>query len=182
MEERQITERKLHRLLSVELITHPTFMKTRNIIVISVTLLVICSACGKKEATTSNPKNTTEQKSDVVDVATLDKEGDKELAETNKVAEARQWLRARSHSIFKGDQQSVIKFVDEFYAAGAVTVYVTGIDTLGGTQVTETMLLVLPKEAAARAKVFEVANRFDETIDSDPEKDIGQKYLSFVLD
>jgi hypothetical protein len=72
--------------------------------------------------------------------------------------------------------------VDEFYAAGAVTVYVTGIETLGGTEVTETMLLELPKDSAARAKVFEVANRFDETIDSDPEKDVGQKYLSFALD
>lgn len=157
-------------------------MKTLYAIVTSVALLVICSACGKKEATTSNLKDSTEQKSDVVDVAALDKEGDAELAETNKVAEARQWLRAPSHALFKGDTQSVIRFVDEFYAAGAVTVYVTGIETLGGTEVTETMLLVLPKDSAARAKVFEVANRFEETIDSDPDKDVGQNYLSFVLD
>ena len=157
-------------------------MKTSYIIITSVALLCICSACGKKEATTSDLKDTTEQKSDVVNVAALDKDGDEQLAETNKVAEARQWLRAPSHALFKGDRQSVIEFVDEFYAAGAVTVYVTGIETLGGTEVTETMLLVLPKDPTARTKVFEVANRFDETIDSDPEKDVGQKYLSFVLD
>ena len=157
-------------------------MKTLYFIITSVTLLVICSACGKKEVATGNPEDATKQKSGVVDVAALDKAGDEELAETNKVAEARQWLRAPSHSIFKGDPQSVAKFVDEFYAAGAVTVYVTGIETLGGTEVTATILVVLPKDGSARTKMFEIANRFDETTDSDPEKDVGQKYLLFELD
>ena len=157
-------------------------MKTLCVIVTLAALLVIGTACGKKETTDINPKDTADQKSDVVDVVALDKEGDEELAETNQVAEARQWLREPAHALFKGDRQSVMKFVDEFYAAGAVTVYVTGIETVGGTEVTETMLLVLPRDSAARAGVFEVANRFDETIDSDPEKDVGQKYLSFALD
>jgi len=31
-------------------------------------------------------------------------------------------------------------------------------------------------------KFFEIANRFGETIQNDPDKDVGQKYLSFVLD
>ena len=117
----------------------------------------------------------------MLDVAALDKDGDEELEQPNK-AEARQWLRAPSHEVFKGNKQEILKLVDEFYAAGAVTVYVTGITTLGGTEITDSVLLVLPKDTAARAKVIEVANRFWENIQNDPEKDVGQKYLSFVLD
>ena len=157
-------------------------MKASNIIAFSVvTLLVTVSGCGKKEEAGSSSGSSAESKPEMLDVAALDKDGDEELAQPNK-AEARQWLRAPSHAVFKGDKQAIMKFVDEFYAAGAVTVYVTGIETLGGTEVTETMLLVLPKDTAARAKVIEVANRFAETIQNDPDKDVGQKYLSFVLD
>ncbi len=156
-------------------------MKPSHIIACSVvTLLVTVSGCGKKDRAGSSSASA-ESKPEVVDVAALDKAGDEELAEPNK-AEARQWLRAPSHAVFKGDKQAVIKFVDEVYTAGAVTVYVTGIETLGGSEVTETMLLVLPKDSAARNKVFEVSNRFGETIQNDPEKDVGQRYLSFVLD
>ena len=157
-------------------------MKTSHIItLLVVALLVTVSGCGKKEAVGSSTAPSVESKPEVVDVAALDKAGDEDLADPKK-AEARQWLKAPSHAVFKGDKQAVIKFVDEVYAAGAVTVYATGIETLGGNEVTETMILVLPKDSTARAKVFEVANRFGETIQNDPDKDIGQKYLSFVLD
>jgi hypothetical protein len=61
-------------------------------------------------------------------------------------------------------------------------VYITGIETLGDTEVTESILLVLPKDAAARVKIFEAANRANEAFGSDPEKDRGQKYISLILD
>ena len=139
-------------------------MKASHIIAYSVlALLVAVSGCGKN------------------DVAALDKAGDEDLASPNK-AEARQWLSAPSHVVFRGEKQAVIKFVDEFYAAGVVMVYVTGIEKLGGTEVTETLLLVLPKDSAVRARVFEVANRAKQAFQNNPDKDVGQKYLSFVLD
>ena len=118
-----------------------------------IVLLLAVSGCGKKDVAGSSSATSTESKPEVVDVAALDKAGDEELAEANK-AEARQWLKAPSHALFKGERQVVIKFVDDVYAAGAVTVYVTGIETLGGNEVTETMLLVLPKDSAVRARVF----------------------------
>jgi hypothetical protein len=158
-------------------------MKTLRLIACAtVAFSLAAPGCGKKEdAVGGGSMAVAEQKQEVIDVAALDKEGDEDLAQPNK-AEARQWLRGPSHGVFKGDQQSVIKFVDEFYGAGAVTVYVTGIETLGGAEITQTMLLLLPKDSAARARVFEVANRFNRTIQNDPDKDVGQKYLSFVLD
>jgi len=146
-----------------------------------VALLLAVSGCGKRDMAESSSGTPTKSEPEVVDVAALDKAGDEELAGSNK-AEARQWLKTPSHALFKGERQVVSKFVDDVYAAGAVTVYVTSIEALGGNEVTETMLLVLPKDSAARARVFEIANRFGETIQNDPDKDVGQKYLSFVLD
>jgi hypothetical protein len=169
-------------LVTLGSIRHHANMRTSHIItLLVVALLVVVSGCGKKEAAPDSTAPSVESKPEVVDVAALDKAGDEDLADPKK-AEARRWFKAPSHAIFKGDQQAVIKFVDDVYAAGAVTVYVTGIETLGGNEVTETMLLVLPKDSAARARVIEVANRFGETIQNDPDKDVGQKYLSFVLD
>lgn len=157
-------------------------MKASHIVAYSVVALLLTGAgCSKKEGTGSNSAASVESKPEVVNVAELDKAGEEDLASPNK-AEARQWLKAPSHVVFKGEKQSVIKFVDEFYAASAVTVYVTGIEKLGNTDVTETLLVVLPKDSAERARVFEVGNRFGQTIHDDPDKDLGQKYLSFVLD
>lgn len=157
-------------------------MRTFNVIAgLLVALSLALCGCDKRVLPGTSTRTTGEPEAEVVDVATLDKLGDEELEEPNK-SEARRWLKVSSHSVFEADKPTVIKFVEEFYAAGAKIVYVTGIERLGGTEVTASLLLVLPKEAAARAKVFEVAQRANEAFDSDSEKDIGQKYLSFTLD
>jgi len=83
----------------------------------------------------------------------------------------------------QGEKQAVIKFVDEFYAAGVVMVYVTGIETLGGTEVTETLLFgvcrrILQCVPEYLRSPIVPSRRFRIT----QTKDVGQKYLSFVLD
>ncbi|HEX3624269.1 MAG TPA: hypothetical protein VH280_02480 [Verrucomicrobiae bacterium] len=46
----------------------------------------------------------------------------------------------------------------------------------------EALLIVLPKDAAARAKLFQVGSRADTDYQSDPTTDQGQKYLYYSLD
>ena len=95
-------------------------MKTSHLIAYSVVaLLVTATGCGKKDVSGSSSEASAESKSEVVDVAALDKAGDEDLASPNK-AEAREWLKAPSHGVFKGEKQAVVKFVSECYAAGAV--------------------------------------------------------------
>jgi hypothetical protein len=72
--------------------------------------------------------------------------------------------------------------VEEFYGAGATQVLIADIEEHDGTQYGEALLIVLPKEAGARAKLFEVGARADTAYQNDPVTDKGQKYLYYSLD
>jgi hypothetical protein len=113
--------------------------------------------------------------------ARVDKHGEEIMASSTK-AEARDWMKQKSHVFFKADPKQVAKFVEEFYGAGATQVLIADIEEHDGTQYGEALLIVLPKEAGARAKLFEVGARADTAYQNDPVTDKGQKYLYYSLD
>lgn len=124
------------------------------------------SGCGKSESPAA---------------AKIDKQGDEVMASSTK-AEARQWMKGPKHVFFKADPKEVAKFVDAFYQAGAVQVLFADIEEHGGYQYGESLLVVLPMDASARAKLFEIGARAETAFQNDPQPDVGQKYLYYSLD
>src|ERR1051325_6768268 len=108
-------------------------MKTSHLfgcLLLGLSLTILgCDKAGKDADTDSTPL--------ARDAAAEDKAAEEELAQANK-AEARQWLKATNHVVFKNDNEAISKYVEDFYAAGATTNYFTGIETLNGTDLTAT--------------------------------------------
>jgi hypothetical protein len=111
----------------------------------------------------------------------IDDHCDKVIASSAK-SEARQWLRQRSRGFFKTDRRDVGRFVKEFYDAGAKEVLIGDIEEDQSAQLGQSLLIVLPKEANARAKLFEIGSRAEDAFQCDPVSDKGQKYLYYSLD
>lgn len=101
---------------------------------------------------------------------------------SDKKAEAREWMKQPSHIFFKADPKEVGQFVEEFYQAGATKVFIADIEENGGNQYGEALLVVLPRDGSARAKLFEIGSRADTAYQNDPVTDKGQKYLYYSLD
>src|SRR5262245_36274474 len=99
----------------------------------------------------------------------LEKAGDVIMA-SDKKAEAREWLKDDNHVLFKfrEGKAGLAKIVDEFYAAGAEKVYIGDIQTEAGKDFAGTVLVVLPKDAAARSKLFEIDKRVGPELQEDP--------------
>src|SRR5262245_16630650 len=110
-----------------------------------------------------------------------EKHAQESLSEPNK-AEARAWLADPAHALFEGDRAEVVKFVEELYQQGAPEVYVTGIETIGETPVTASLVVVLPTDKASRAKVLESVNKLLSEMDESPLPDVGQKHVFIALD
>jgi hypothetical protein len=108
----------------------------------------------------------------------IDKHGD-EIMAADKKAEARQWLKDPNHGFFKANRDQVAKFIEDFYSAGADQVIIGDMETLEGKELAGALLVVLPKDAAARAKLFEIGKRAGDLYQEDPVGDQGQKYLYF---
>jgi len=113
----------------------------------------------------------------------LEKAGD-EIMASDKKAEAREWLKDDNHVLFKfrGGKKKLSELVDEFYSAGAEKVYVGDIENEAGKNFAGTVLVVLPKDSAARAKLFEIDKRVGPELQEDPVTDKGQRYLYYSLD
>jgi len=111
----------------------------------------------------------------------VDRHVEAALAAPNK-AEARQWLKPPGHVFFKADKQEVAQLVEDFYAAGAAQVLFVEIARDNDKEIADSMVVVLPKDSAIRAKVFSVGERADGMFDNDPMPDSGQKYLYYGLD
>ena len=111
----------------------------------------------------------------------VDKHVDEALAAPNK-AEARQWLKPPGHVFFKANKGQVAQLVEDFYAAGATQVFFAEIARDNDKEIADSMIVVLPKDSAIRAKVFSVGERGDSMFDNDPTSDTGQKYLYYGLD
>lgn len=116
-------------------------------------------------------------------VAAIDKHGDEIMQSTTK-AEAREWMQAAytNHVFFKADAKQVAQYVDDFYQAGATQVLIVDIEEEQGFQYGEALLVVLPKDQAARTKLFQVGSRADTDFQNDSVSDQGQKYLYYSLD
>ena len=97
-------------------------------------------------------------------------------------AEAREWMKEPKHIFFKADPKEVAGFVNDFYQAGAVQVFIADIEEYEGYQYGESLLVVLPEEASARARLFQIGARVETAFQNDPESDVGQKYLYYSLD
>lgn len=129
-------------------------------------LIVLITSCGKPQDSM---------------VSAIDKHGDEVMASTAK-AEAREWMKETNHIFFKADPKQVAQYVEGFYQAGAVQVLIADIEEEQGFQYGEALLVVLPKDATARVKLFQVGSRADTDFQNDSVADQGQKYLYYSLD
>jgi hypothetical protein len=135
-------------------------------------LVALASSCSKA-GSDSDGKGSLE--------ARVDHHGDDVMASKLK-AEARAWMKQPKHVFFKADAKQVAQFVEDFYAAGAAQVLICDIEEEEGAQYGEGLLVVLPEEKDARAKVFAVSARAEAVYQEDPVTDKGQKYLYYSLD
>ena len=106
--------------------------------------------------------------------AAEDMEGGKE--------EARAWLKGEKNGIFEMGNAPVIKLTDDLYTAGAENVWITGIESFGGDQLSASMAVELPGEAEMRGKVFAVDAKFRGMNGEGPAKDVGQNFLTYYFD
>ena len=141
---------------------------------------VLAGGCGKQQSTSAS-RTDSDETSEASLETRVDKHGDEVMASSAK-AEARQWMQQPKHVFFKADPKQVAQFVEEFYRAGATQVLIADIEEHEGTQFGEALLVVLPKDAAARSKLFEVGARADTAFQNDAVTDKAQKYLYYSLD
>jgi hypothetical protein len=111
----------------------------------------------------------------------IDKHGDEALA-GDKKAEAREWLKSENHVLFKGARKQLAQFIEDFYNAGAPQVWIVDLEEHDGKQYGGALLVVLPSDATARAKLFQVNERASLAYKEDLIVDRGQKYLYYGLD
>lgn len=142
--------------------------------------LALASGCDKSQSPGARSDSDAEPNKDAL-IARIDQHGDEIMASSQK-AEARQWMKDPKNVFFKADPKQVAKFVEEFYQAGAAQVLIADLEEHNGVQYGESLLIVLPKDATARAKLFEIEARADTAFDDDPVSDKGQKYLYNGLD
>lgn len=136
-------------------------------------VLVACAlavGCGKQGAPSAESLE-----------ARIDRHGDEIMASSTK-GEARAWMKEPKHVFFKADPKEVAKFVEDFYNAGAVQVLIGDVEEEQGNQFAGSILVVLPTDAPARAKLFAIDARADTAFDCDPVSDKGQKYLYYPFD
>jgi len=143
--------------------------------------LALAGGCDKSSPGSTTASGDSDDDSKGALVARIDKHGEEIMAGTTK-AEARDWMKQPKHVFFKADPKQVAQFVEDFYQAGATQVLIADIEEHDGVQYGESLLVVLPKDPAARAKTFQVGARADTAFDDEPVSDQGQKYLFNGLD
>ena len=141
-------------------------------------IMTLAAGCSESSSTSGDEDDDSPE----AVIANVDKHCDEIMASTTK-GEAREWMKGPKHVFFKTDPKQVAQFVEDFYNAGAQQVLIGDIEEEeGGSQYGEALLVVLPKDAAARAKLFEVDTRADAAFEDDVVSDKGQKYLYHSLD
>jgi hypothetical protein len=120
----------------------------------------------------------------------VDAEAAECLAKKDSIAEAKAWLAAPKHALWKGDRKEITALVDDFYKAGAKEVYAVDIAKEPGFEIVAQFVVVLPTDPEARRKVLEVHNAFwKKYLDEDPDEvkdflvdEAGQRYLLLNFD
>jgi hypothetical protein len=146
--------------------------------------LVLAGGCGKPQSGNSGGTTASGESGQPAPdslIAKIDTHGDEIMASSSK-AEARAWLKGPTHVFFKEDPKQVGEFVEAFYGAGASQVLIGDIEEHDGKQWAGALLIVLPKAADARAKIFEVGGKANDAFQEDPVADKGQKYLYYGFD
>ena len=82
--------------------------------------------------------------------------------------------------LFEGDPQSVQALIEGFYAAGAKGVWFTGVEPLGGKNLSASIAVELPEDAETRARILRTEADFWE--EAEPRPDVGQRYLEMAFD
>jgi hypothetical protein len=96
--------------------------------------------------------------------------------------EARAWCRDPKSMGFELSASEMLEIAESFYTAGATAVHVTGISELGGRNISASMVVTMPSDAAARKRVLAAHAEFAQRADITPAKEEGQKYLPLGLD
>ncbi len=115
------------------------------------------------------------------DYKALDKDIEEEI-KADDAAEARDWLAVPANAIFEGDKAEVTALMENFYKAGCLKVYITGISQLGGVNVSASMVAVLPTDPGQRQAAFAVEKEFSEKHGMTGDPDQGQQYISLTFD
>ena len=139
--------------------------------------IVGCTRSSSESAATTDE----ESPSPAAQVARIDKAAEEIVASDAKF-EARQWLKQANNVFFKENKKEVAKLVEEFYGAGATQVLIGQVEEIQGNNFAGAVVVVLPKDAAQRTKLFEIGDRADTLFQDDPVTDKGQNYLYFVPD
>src|SRR5262245_57509476 len=138
-----------------------------------VTIILLASAiaalvaCGKSGGESSDGPP-----SDLKEQAKLDDQVAREEINEPNHAEAREWLRNPLHTVFEGERRRIVSLVDEFYAAGATRVLVTGIEKIMDSDVTATLVVELPSDKATRKKLFDVESAWQKEVGDEPTPDV----------
>jgi len=118
---------------------------------------------------------------DLVDYDEIDQIAQEDV-DAPESAEARGWLAVPSNAIFEGSKDEVSALTEAFYSAGCPRVYITGIERMGGTQVSASMVAELPSDPSARSAALEIANEFYREQGEGDLGDRGQRYLMLLFD
>src|SRR5262249_41294185 len=147
---------------------------TAKLLAISLlSALALATGCSKQSSTASDSSDADDNSAGSLETR-IDKHGE-EIMAGNAKAQARAWMKDPSHVFFKANAKQVAQYVEAFYSAGATQVYIADIEEHDGKQFGESLLVVLPKDSAARAKLFEIESGAATTFDDDPVSDKGQK-------
>jgi hypothetical protein len=156
-------------------------VRYRNAVPAVALVALLVAGCGDRNA----PEAEEQRKAE--DAKTLIVSRDSTIAHdiaSNRTAEARAWLKDDNHVIFEGSKAEVTKLAEDLYAAGAKEVYITGIVDIEGAQLSASLAVVLPDDAAARKRVFDVERALYKSreYEEGATEDVGQKYMDFTFD
>jgi len=118
-----------------------------------------------------------------IDPRKIDADLVQRLASTKKKAEALSWLQIPDGKLrdFGKDPdysgQDAVKFVNDLYARGAVSVYAVDIASDANIEETRTLILKLPSDPDKRRKLFEIEAEVSRGGGFDPMPDDGQHYM-----
>jgi hypothetical protein len=160
-------------------------LSLKLLFIASLLTLIPFAGCGKQSASSSGGSSSSDQgDGDVSDQPVevrVDHHGD-EIMASDKKYEAREWMKDPNHVFFKEDKKQVSQYIEDFYSAGATQVVIGDTEEHDGTTYAGAVLVVLPTDSAARAKLFEINSKVGPFFQEDPVTDKGQKYLYYTPD
>ena len=89
------------------------------------------------------------------------------------------WLDHEKHGTFEADPRFLDELIDEFAAAGAVNVYMVGVESFAGGQLSDSIAVELPADPGVRAELFAIEAR---VWGGEGTPDVGQAFLTLSMD